>query len=92
MSLWGVGATAQNVTDFPSVQIQVAGLSGGDTIAITRSIDGDNYVAQSLVGSDFTVVTSISANGIYSAQGGGFIKYAKTGSASTPAVSIVNGG
>lgn len=88
---WVNGATAQDFRTFGTVELQVASLSGGDTIAVTRSIDGANYVAQSYVASDFSTGATISANGIYSYPGGGSLKWTKTGAASSPTVTVRSG-
>jgi hypothetical protein len=83
--------TAGSVVDtssFGSVNLQVQGLSGGDTLTVSRSVDGTNYVTQSGIAQDYTVVSSIVADGIYSYPGGDSIKYTKTGSASSPTVTL----
>lgn len=86
---WANGSTPQDMTNFETVEIQVAGLSGGDSIAITRTLDGSAYVAQTGISTaDLSTVASITADGIYAFTGGGNLKWAKTGSASTPTVTI----
>lgn len=80
--------SASDTSSFSSANLQVQGLSGGDTLTVTRSVDGTNYVTQSGIAQDYSVVSAISADGIYSYPGSGLIKYAKTGSASTPTVTL----
>lgn len=89
---WANGATPQDLRTFDSAVIQVVGLSGGDTIAVSRSIDGTNFVAQSLIAADFSIQTTIAQDGVYSMPAQGYIKYAKTGSASAPVVTLRAGG
>jgi hypothetical protein len=89
---WSTGATPRDVRSFSNVTLQVAGLSGGDTIAVTGSLDGTNYTALTGIDANFNLATTISANGIYSYSGGQYLKYAQTGSASTPTVTIRAGG
>jgi hypothetical protein len=89
---WTTGATAQDLRYISSGELQVYGLSGGDTIAVTRSIDGTHYVAQSLTSNTLTVVATISADGIYAFPGGGYLKWTQTGSASTPTITLRAGG
>lgn len=73
----------QDARNYGSVTIQVSGLSGGDSIAVTGSVDGTNYLIQR------TIIT----DGIYSCLPGGMqYKYAKAGSASTPVVTYSAGG
>lgn len=81
--------TAIDVSSYGSVSLQVHGLSGGDTLAVTKQTDGTNFSPISGISeADYSVVATISADGIYDYPGGGLIKYTKTGSASTPTVSL----
>lgn len=89
---WVTGSTPQDARSFNAVTIQVEGLSGGDTIAVTGSLSGNGYTALTGIGADFSTVTTISADGIYSFDGGQYLKWAKTGSASTPTLTIRTGG
>jgi hypothetical protein len=85
---WAAGATAQDLRNYGSAEVQVAGLSGGDTIAFTRSLDGTNYKAVSWIDQSFATGSTVSADGIYSLPGGGYLKWTKTGAASTPTVTV----
>jgi len=85
---WSNGAAAVDLRLLDNAQIQISGLSGGDSITITRSLDGTNYVPQSIVGNDYSVASNITTNGIYTVPAGGYLKWAKTGTASTPTVTI----
>lgn len=84
--------TAYDARNYGAATAQISGLSGGDTIAFTQSIDGTIYVAVSWIdqgfGSGGASPYTISANGIYSFPGGGYLKWVKTGVASTPAVTV----
>lgn len=83
---WTAPATSLDVRDYGFVEVQFAGISGGDTYAVTRSLDGANFHA--LAGiydqSGSGPYATIAQNGIYSLLGGGFLRAVKTGSASTP--------
>jgi hypothetical protein len=85
-TLWAAPGTAINMIAFGLVEVQFAGIAGGDSYVITRSLDGENFhplagiYDQSGAGPHAT----ITANGIYSLLGGGYLRAVKTGSASTP--------
>jgi hypothetical protein len=81
-------ATPYDARLYGSAEAQVTGLSGGDTIAFTRSLDGTNYATVSWIDQTFATGSTISANGIYSFPGGGYLKWTQTGSASTPTVTV----
>lgn len=81
-------ATTRDMRNYTGVTVQVAGLSGGDTVQISENYDGSNSSVQSWVKNDFTVGNTISTNGNYSFVGGGYMTFAKTGSASTPTLTI----
>jgi hypothetical protein len=74
-------------------QLQIAGLSA-DTIAVSHSEDGINFVTATLLKNDLSTVTATaltgsSANGIYSVMGfGGYLKVQRTGSADTLTVTL----
>lgn len=85
---WSNGAEAFDVRYYSSAELQISGLSGGDTITVSRSLDGTNFITQTWIASDFSSGSTISANGLYTFSAGGFLKWSKTGSASTPAVTI----
>lgn len=63
------------------VEIQITALAGGDTITVTRSLDNVTFFNQMVAG-------PIAANTLYTEQAGGYIKFTKTGSASTPTITI----
>lgn len=80
---------AQDARIVEGVEIQVAGLVNGDSIAVTRSLDGANYAAQvGISTADLSTVTAITANGIYAFTGGGMVKWTKTGPGAAPTVTI----
>lgn len=85
---WVTGSTAQDARNYGSVTIQVSGLSGGDSIAVTGSLLGSSYAPLTGIGADFSTAATITADGIYSFPGGQYLKWAQTGSASTPTVTI----
>lgn len=72
-------------------EFQVSGLSGGDTIAVTRSFDAVNYVPHFLLTNMLDSATTIGADNIYQCSAAGYLKFAKTGTASTPTISIRRG-
>ena len=86
-----LAATAINPGRAPSLQIQIAGLNL-DSLTITTSLDGVNYVSATLMKFasatstiiDGTGVTGSSANAIYSILGfGGFFKVLHNGTSDT---------
>lgn len=70
---WADPTVAQDMRRFSDIEIQVVGTP---SVAYTpqRSLDGTNYVATNAYDKDGNVVTSISAAGIYSLDGGGWLK------------------
>ena len=86
--VWTTGTTAQDARGYGSVTIQVSGLSGGDAISVTGSVDGVNYAALTGIDTAFNLATSITTNGIYRFSGGQYLKWAQTGSASAPTITI----
>lgn len=81
-------STTMDMRMYSGVTVQVANLSGGDTIQISQSFDGINSNVQSWVKNDFTTGSTISTVGNYSFSGGGYMTYAKTGSGGTPTLTI----
>lgn len=71
---WATPTTAQDVRYYSDVEVQVV---GAPAVAYTpaRSLDGANYVAANAYDKDGNAVASISAAGIYSFDGGGFLKF-----------------
>jgi hypothetical protein len=90
---WAVPATAIDLRAYPSAEVQFAGISGGDSFACSRSLDATNYVALTAIYDVNGVgpVATITADGIYSPRGGGYLKCVKTGSASTVTVTYRGG-
>lgn len=72
-------------------EFQVTGLSGGDTITVTRSFDNVAFVPRTMFNDVFGDFTSITADHIYSIAAAGYLKFTKTGTASTPTISIRRG-
>lgn len=87
-AVWTTGALAQDARGYGSVTIQVSGLSGGDAISVTGSLDGTNYATLTGIDTGFNLAPTITANGIYSYSGGQYLKWTQTGSASTPVITI----
>lgn len=79
---------AMDMRNYTGATVQVHGLSGGDTIQVSESWDNINAVVQSWIKNDFTTGSTISADGNYAFIGGGYLTFAKTGSASTPTLTI----
>lgn len=70
--------------------IQVKNLSGGDTLAVSGTVDHANYVTMSVTNLVTNAsATSITADGVYSCPALEFLKHTQTGSASTPSVSYL---
>ena len=85
---WADGATINATAGFSLVEVQVRGISGGDAITFTRGLDNTGFPPltgfyDQSGGGPYTTVT---ADGVYSLRGGGFIQRSKAGSASTPVV------
>ncbi|SFR79772.1 hypothetical protein [Sphingomonas jatrophae] len=86
---WGNGAVPQDMRAYRDVEVQVSGLSGGDSISITRSlVEGGTYVAPKWVSHAFETGDVITADGTYGFSGFALLKWAKTGNASNPSVVI----
>lgn len=83
-------ANVKSCAGYGSALVQVQGLSGGDSIALSGTADGTNYVVLSGINLNSNAsLTSITADGIYAFPTVGSIKYAKTGVASTPTVALL---
>lgn len=84
-----VGAPATvDAEESETIDVQVSGLSGGDSLAVSRSINGDTFTTAELYDMEYTTVSTITADGFYSAPGYAHLKFTKTGSASTPTVLV----
>ncbi len=77
-----------NCSDADGALVQIIGLSGGDTITVSTSLNGEDFSSSYLMDSTFTPVTSFSAAGMYSTDAGCWLRFTKTGSASTPTVIV----
>ena len=71
---WTDPTVAENFTQYGDVEIQIVGTPSTAYVP-TRSLDGTTFVACNAYDKDGTVVTSISAAGIYSMKGGGHDKF-----------------
>lgn len=71
--IWSDPTAGQDVREYSDVEIQIVGTP---SVAYTpqRSLDGTNYVATNAYDKGGNVVTSITAAGIYSLDGGGYLK------------------
>jgi hypothetical protein len=81
-----VAGTPQQVNcqEADLVEVHISGLSGGDSIAVTRSLSEDaDYVSWPLLDGEYNPVTSFTAAGIYTTEGGAWLKFTKTGTAGT---------
>lgn len=65
------------------VEVQIISLSGGDSLAVARSLDGENYVDYPMLDTELETQTSFTAAGIYTVAGGAWLRFTKTGSASS---------
>lgn len=72
-ALWSDPTVAQDMRDFIDVEVQVVG-TPSVAYAPQRSLDGTNFVATNAYDKDGNTVTSITAAGIYSLEGGGYLK------------------
>jgi hypothetical protein len=72
------------------VEIHISALSGGDSIAVSRSLNDEAaYVTWPLTDREGnTVSSSFTAPGIYFADGGAWLKFTKTGSAATTTIYV----
>lgn len=83
-------ANVKSCAGYGSVLLQVQGLSGGDSIALSGTADGTNYQVLSGINLNSNAsLTSIVADGVYAYPSVGSVKYAKTGVASTPTVALL---
>jgi len=72
-STWVDPSVAIDLTPYADVEIQIVGTPSTAYVP-TRSLDGTNFVACNAYDKDNTTVTSISAAGIYTLKGSGFLK------------------
>lgn len=70
---WASPATAQDVRAWIDVEIQVVS-NPGTAYTPQRSLDGTNYVACNAYDKDGNAVPTITTAGIYSLDGGGWLK------------------
>lgn len=80
--------TALDLRAYTDVSVQVIGLSSPDTVTISKSINGNTYVSESVIASNGAILSNISANGIYMFFGSAYIKWDKTG-ASSPTITVL---
>lgn len=87
---WLPLTTVQDLTGYASAEIQVSGLSGADTISVLRSLDGVSFVAITSVWdmNGNGPFAGISQDGIYFVPGGGWVKLERSGTQSSPAVTL----
>lgn len=78
---WAAPASAIDVRDCAAIEFQVV-TAPGVAYAPKRSLDGTTFVACNVRDKDGLLVSSITAAGIYTAEGGGYFQLA-TGSGST---------
>ena len=82
------------MTGYGLVILQVDGLSGGDTIVASSSVGPGGtpytYTAMALSGTFGTTSASISNSGTYAILGAGhqYVTFTKTGTASTPTLTL----
>jgi hypothetical protein len=88
---WANGAVTQDLRSHGEAELQVAGLSGGDTISVARSLDGNNFVSATWIDQGFATGMTIAANGTYSFAGGGFLRWSRIGNASAPILTLRGG-
>jgi len=72
-------------------EFQIVGIAGGDSVTVTRSFDGANFVPHFLLTNMLNDVTSIAADNIFRCDAAGYLKFTKTGTGSTPTVTIRRG-
>jgi hypothetical protein len=88
----GWDGSAAVTTGYGSAVIAVNSLSGGDSIAVKGSLTGSNpktLAVQDLGSTSGTLITSITADGLYLVPAAGQLTYAKTGSVSTPTINLL---
>jgi hypothetical protein len=85
-------ATSRDTTTYGSALVDVNGLSGGDVITVQGTLTGAaplrTLAVRSLADVNGALVASITADGLYVAPAAPNLQYAKTGSASTPTVTL----
>lgn len=89
---WADGSVPMDLRKYGTMRFQVSGLTGGDKITVSQSLDeGGDEVPMKGISNLLTVVSEITADGIYTFGAGGFATWAKTGSASSPTVFVAAG-
>jgi hypothetical protein len=80
--------TPADISNLSTVILQVSGLSVGDTLTVSQSIDLTNYIPVYGIAQDFSISPTITSDGIYTYNGGGSLRYSKSGTGQPPAVTI----
>jgi hypothetical protein len=83
-------AKAVNCREAEWVEIHINDLSGGDTITVSRALQDDaDFITWALMDQNLNSAgSSFTAAGIYQTEGGAWLKFTKTGSASNPTVHV----
>lgn len=82
---WPGGGEAMDLRAWATATVQVSGLSGGDSITVSASLDDTAYAPVSgMARADAVIVAVIEADGVYDFPATGFLKWTQTGGASTP--------
>lgn len=87
---WAPLTDVHDLTAYALAEMQVSGLAGGDTLAVTRSLDTANFAAVSAI-YDMNgegPFAQIAEDGIYLVPGGGWLSLEQSGSASSPVITL----
>lgn len=81
--------TSTNVQAFSSVSVGFSGISGGDSYIVEGSVGGTVWSTLTGIRQDYVTAASVTTDGVYSYPAIGFVRFTKTGSASTPTVNLI---
>ena len=87
----GTAAVVVDLREEEETEFQIVGIAGGDSVTVTRSFDGSNFVPHFVLTNMLNDITSITADNIFLCDAAGYLKFTKTGTGSTPAVTIRRG-
>ena len=84
-------STSLDMRGYEAATVQVSGLSGGDVITISRSLDFITYFPVAVYDLFGASASTISANGMYDFDAGSYIQWTKAGGSSTPSLTVRTG-
>lgn len=85
---WTNGSISVDLRLYTTAEIQVANIHSNDFVTVTKSLNNTDFVEVPGIDQNFNPADVITANGLYKVDAGGYLKWAKTGTSSTPTVVV----